>query len=290
MVEKNDKFWEDIQITYIGKENILFFLPIMGGELEENEVALGAIKNGVPVGVIVFSVDENSSELRYLFVEESCRRKGVATRFFTEAVNVFREVGVEDMLCYYSKQPDVTAFLEKQGVICTPSSKMYGMDVQEILSSAQIRKLSQKAKGVTVLSFADLSPKQIKACRYMLSTHPMFDEILLEEDNYKKEFSFVYMENEQPQSMMIVNVIDTEGKRDYYVSLALSVSGDRLPILYAFYGFYEILQSQNQNGKIYFLAYNSKIVHYFGEALGHPLDEELEAWTAYMDFTSNFFA
>ena len=279
----NDKDFlkEDIVFTYIGETNQNGFLALLGGELLDSEVALGALKHGAPIGVIVFSLEGNSSELRYIFVEESCRRQGVGTRLFTEAAEVLQKVGVEEVFCYYEGQKEITSFFKKNGGLCLPSSEIYSLPVAELLSSNQVHRLSMKAKDAVVMSFDELSPGQWKNCKLLLEQHPYFDVSLLESQNYKKELSFVYMEEDKLQSIILVNATDTENQRDYYVTLALSLSEEPLPILYVLQAFYEEIKSKKQNGKLSFLAYNPQIVSHLNDWIGHPMEEKIIVWTSY---------
>ena len=283
MGKNQDIFGEDIKITYIGESNQNAFLPVLGEELSENEVALGALQNSSPVGVIVFSLEGKSSQLRFVFVEESCRGRGLASILLVEATAVLQEVGVEDLFCYYEGQKDITSFLTKNGGVCLPSSNIYSLPVAELLSSNQVKKISQRVKEVPVMSFRELSPTQWKNCQLLLANHPSFDVSLLEPQNYQKELSFVYMENDKPQSMLLVNSTDSDDASDYFVTLALSLSEERLPIFYVFQAFYELLKSKNQNGTISFLAYNPQIIQHLNDWIGHPIEEHTTAWSSYFD-------
>lgn len=89
------------------------------------------------------------------------------------------------------------------------------------------------------------------------------------------------MENDKPQSIILVNATDTENQRDYYVTLALSLSEEPLPILYVLQAFYEEIKSKKQNGKLSFLAYNPQIVSHLNDWMGHPMEEKTIVWTSY---------
>ncbi len=73
-----------VSVVSVNEENLKFFLPIISEEEQEafrqgGRQGLGAVRDGMACGVLLFQYDGASIQIQYLAVSDSERRKGIGT-------------------------------------------------------------------------------------------------------------------------------------------------------------------------------------------------------------------
>ncbi|MCL2036787.1 MAG: GNAT family N-acetyltransferase [Oscillospiraceae bacterium] len=113
---------DEITITPVNKDNVAFFAPMLpieiAEELDSGAAALGAVVDGVAVGVIVVRADREQSvaELLWIYVAPDFRRQYIGSTLFCEMADILEDpysFDFEGVSCTYSIPNDeVEMFLK----------------------------------------------------------------------------------------------------------------------------------------------------------------------------------
>lgn len=91
-----------MEITIIREENRSFFEPLMPeDQWEQADLVLGAIEEGTACGVLAAQEAETVLDIRYLYVAEEYRRRGIATGLLEGLHIIGREARMDGELCQY---------------------------------------------------------------------------------------------------------------------------------------------------------------------------------------------
>lgn len=91
-----------MEITIVREENRSFFEPLMPeDQWEQADLVLGAIVDGTACGVLAAQEAETVLDIRYLYVAEEYRRRGVATTLLEGLHIIGREARMDGELCQY---------------------------------------------------------------------------------------------------------------------------------------------------------------------------------------------
>ncbi len=107
-----------MDITIVREENQTYFEPLMPKEeWERADLVLGAIEEGTACGILAVSEEaESTLSLRYLYVAEDYRRRGMASELLSVLHEIGRRQGIDMTICQYAltkEQEDLDLCLSK---------------------------------------------------------------------------------------------------------------------------------------------------------------------------------
>lgn len=108
--EENWELWADDKYKWFSKEALTKWLND-----QKDDVLLVAMKNGIPIGMIMVYALRDWAFCVGLFVEKEYRRLGLGKRLLDEATRRLKEKGVESLLLLVDiKNEDGVRFYERE--------------------------------------------------------------------------------------------------------------------------------------------------------------------------------
>lgn len=268
-----------MKLTRITDKNISYFRELLGGDIPHGAGALGAIEEDAPVGVAVFSTDNNSCYLDHIFVHPKYRRKGIATKLLSEAKDIMSEKGIFDMMCFFSDEESLSSLLRKEGFAMVPSAPIYSIKIGDIASSDKVQKyLSEDSEGVE--SMDSLPGGTKRAVQNMLVENDM-DAEMGNPGAYDGDISFAYMEGDKPTGF----VLASHDGEDIFINAAASNGKGQKAIISLMSTFFKAAgRTAGMGSRMVFVGRNPSIVGFIQSLVGPEKLERQSAYEAHLIF------
>ena len=186
-----------------------------------------AFKDDEPTGIICLRNSTNAVDIAYLYVQDECRKQGIAKRLAEHALGYAKEQE-KSLQLRISNGSDFSAALSK--IAESLDMQYYGesiflkLDINEETkrlwddNSPEFREIAQRlSKRYRVISFAEAEPVTLKRLQNKIGNKlPGLNPFTLPDLNY--EFSFIALHGEEPVAFNAVRTIGD--KMIYEISAA----------------------------------------------------------------------
>lgn len=134
------------QLTGIGSENVAYFKHLMDTESAiDDQVAVGAVWDNATVGMALFSTEDSTLFLDYIYVDPAYRKKGVASDILKGMQKEVAPMGCHRMEVYYESSSDeLDAFFNAMGFATVVDEKTYKIPASDFLASEFFQKIKDK--------------------------------------------------------------------------------------------------------------------------------------------------
>ncbi len=149
----------DMEFTCITKDNYMFFSPLLCGlRLSGERLFTGAVRDGKPVGVAVFSAYADVLFLDYLYVPKALRRQGIAKALLNASLEEIRKVrDVPVHAGFPDYREDIFGFFKALDYRYLRDGVCFASKLSTWLGSKRLKALISKVKFGDVISMADLA-------------------------------------------------------------------------------------------------------------------------------------
>ncbi|MCR5403666.1 MAG: GNAT family N-acetyltransferase [Butyrivibrio sp.] len=212
-----------MELTSVGEKNLEYFLPFLGGEVRPEWGLIGAVEDDSAIGAVAFERRDNMAIMKYLFVDENYRRRGVASELLDAAKRAFFNAGIYNFLVYYDENEELTAFLSSEGFTCAQSDPVYSYPIDRALVSKKIGRLLDMGSSKNTLSYGVLPPKLQRNIHSFLEQKSI-SSTMLESGTFDEEFSFAYIKDDNIKGLLLAQEKDP----DLYLNLLLTDKTDTL--------------------------------------------------------------
>lgn len=193
------------QLTGIGSENVAYFKHLMDTESAiDDQVAVGAVWDNATVGMALFSTEDSTLFLDYIYVDPAYRKKGVASDILKGMQKEVAPMGCHRMEVYYESSSDeLDAFFNAMGFATVVDEKTYKIPASDFLASDFFQKIKDKKASNSVVSMDKLNDRQ-KKLLYNELVRTGFDVEALSEGRYDPTRSFVVYDKDGVEAKAVL--------------------------------------------------------------------------------------
>lgn len=179
------------------------------------------------VGVVVIEEEGRQAELRYIYLEEGYRGRGIADRYMDKLIYMLWEKGIQRFVAHYSPEevPQLRKLLKKQGFkmetesIGTFRFMLGDLEKEEVL----------KGTASHVISLSDCRPDLLRGfCQEIADRGEDFIELPIQLDQYISECSAVYQEEGVPKGLLL---LEMAGEKHVRIPYLVSYTREPLALL-----------------------------------------------------------
>ncbi len=270
-----------MEITLINGENAEDFSEVLPGTPGSDQLAVGVIEDGEAAGAIVLSIDGSACTMDHLYILPGYRRKGLATKLFSEVKKTFKEDGFSAVLCYFRNEEGVYGFLKKNGFYIVKGDPLVSVKADVIAGSANAQKLVLAADNKKVISFSEIKGGKKKALQNKLVEN-RFDPVVASEGYYDESLSFAYTEGDELKGVLLSFAQDN----DIYVTAALSFAEGTTVMVSLVSSFLKAVNKiRTADTEIIFLCRNESVLSFAAHLAGRGFnsDEIKESFDAVLE-------
>ncbi|MCR5746334.1 MAG: GNAT family N-acetyltransferase [Lachnospiraceae bacterium] len=181
-----------MEITRIVKENAKAFEPLLAGlKLSDHSFKIGAVEDGIAVGVCLFNYFDDALMLEYIYVLDEYRRRGIATSLITGFLKVLSYTDAVSLhVNYPEKADDLHAFFLSMGFKLYRDGTSYSTPVAKLLGSKVLQKLLSGRVGDKTVSITELKGQEVSYIREALDKEDL-DPGIISDSSLSGELSLV---------------------------------------------------------------------------------------------------
>ncbi len=203
------------KLVPVTSDTITFFSPFIPELLKEEFLInkslffYGIVCKNTACGVIVLEKEAYNCQLRYIFVAESFRGLGIATRIFSKLLWKLYEEGYKTVKTRYcpKSSPELHHILRGRIVRKeTLSTGAFSFTLKEIKNASLLN-----SKAPHVVSLNDVKVLDLKKfCQQIIDSGNDIIPMPIHKEDYQSECSAVYMENGIPTGILLLQETSNE--------------------------------------------------------------------------------
>ena len=210
-----------MELTRVGEENLEYFLPFLGDDVRPEWGIIGAVEDDSAIGAAAFELRDNMAVMRYLFVAEDYRRRGVASELLDEAKRAFFDAGIWNFIVYYDENEDLTGFLRSEGFVCAQSDPVYSYPIDRAMVLKNTKRIMEKGAGDNTFVYGELQPGIQNKLPLFLEEN-LISSSMLDSGSFDEDLSFVYIKDGDIKGLLLAGKED----QDIYLNLLLTDGTD----------------------------------------------------------------